>query len=200
MKNIIKLIHFQLFGLLFAPLIVTLFIDFLLRLITNYNYFFLYSIPCLYGFFFISLLGWFYSIVSNILENFPSVMHNKLNYIKYLLIIPCLDILLFFCILFYYFYILKQEVYFKDFVGGIIILFLMYTPIYILSLIFFTYIIIVIAKSVKTIELEREVKFKEYIKDVFLFIIFPIGLWFLQPRLNLIFNDFENIVIENHET
>lgn len=46
-------------------------------------------------------------------------------------------------------------------------------------------------RLLNTIEKEREVTFSEYILDFFLVIFFPIGIWILQPRMNLVAKKFE---------
>ncbi len=51
-----------------------------------------------------------------------------------------------------------------------------------------------IAKTVKSVELQREAHFSDYIGDFFLIWFFPVGIWFIQPRINRIvqrdqFND-----------
>ena len=43
-----------------------------------------------------------------------------------------------------------------------------------------------IAKTLKTIELNRIPGIGEFIGDLFLFFLWPIGIWFLQPRINKI--------------
>ena len=42
------------------------------------------------------------------------------------------------------------------------------------------------AKTLKSAELQREAHFSDYIGDFFLFWFFPVGIWFLQPRINRI--------------
>jgi hypothetical protein len=44
-----------------------------------------------------------------------------------------------------------------------------------------------IPKSLKSIELGREATFKEYIVDALLLFALPIGIWFIQPRVNRLF-------------
>ena len=39
-------------------------------------------------------------------------------------------------------------------------------------------------KLLTSIELDREATFREYLLDFFLLLFFPIGVWFLQPRIN----------------
>ena len=42
------------------------------------------------------------------------------------------------------------------------------------------------AKSIKTIESGRKAKLGDYLGDFFLIVFLPIGIWFLQPRINRI--------------
>lgn len=41
-----------------------------------------------------------------------------------------------------------------------------------------------VAKTYKTAELQREVSFSDFIGEFFLVWFYPVGIWFLQPRLN----------------
>lgn len=41
-----------------------------------------------------------------------------------------------------------------------------------------------IAKTIKTAELQRDVKFSEYVGEFFLVWFYPIGVWILQPTIN----------------
>ncbi|MBK0404393.1 hypothetical protein I5M27_15450 [Adhaeribacter sp. BT258] len=52
----------------------------------------------------------------------------------------------------------------------------------------FYYTIAFPAKVLKTIELNREAKFGEYIGLFFMIIFWPICIWFLQPRVNRVAN------------
>ena len=42
------------------------------------------------------------------------------------------------------------------------------------------------AKIIKSIELNKEAELGEYIADFFLILFLPIGIWFIQPRINKI--------------
>ncbi len=44
-----------------------------------------------------------------------------------------------------------------------------------------------VPKSLKTLELGRKVTFTEFILDSLLMFAFPIGIWFIQPRINKIY-------------
>jgi len=44
------------------------------------------------------------------------------------------------------------------------------------------------ARLLNSVEQQRDVSFKEFAGDFFAFILFPIGVWWLQPRINKIFD------------
>jgi hypothetical protein len=46
------------------------------------------------------------------------------------------------------------------------------------------YAVLFAAKTLKTIELGRPAKIDEYAGEAFLIWMFPLGVWFVQPRLN----------------
>lgn len=54
-----------------------------------------------------------------------------------------------------------------------------------------------VPKSLKSIELDRKVRFKECIVDTILLFAFPIGVWFIQPRINRLIS--VNELLENEK-
>ncbi|MES2557188.1 MAG: hypothetical protein V4604_13615 [Bacteroidota bacterium] len=48
------------------------------------------------------------------------------------------------------------------------------------------YVLYFVAKTLKSVELQREAHFSDYIGDFFLIWFFPVGVWFIQPRINRI--------------
>lgn len=65
-------------------------------------------------------------------------------------------------------------------------LLLILTAIHLFSTFCYLYIIYFASKTIKTIEENRKVKFKEFQTDFILMCLFPIGIWILQPRVNKI--------------
>ncbi len=49
-------------------------------------------------------------------------------------------------------------------------------------------------KELKSIELGREAKIGEYAGDVVLMLMWPIGIWFIQPRINKVLSERDTIV------
>jgi len=56
------------------------------------------------------------------------------------------------------------------------------------------YCMYIIARTIKTAEIQRAARFDDFIGEFFLIIFFPIGIWFIQPRINKILtNDLNNL-------
>jgi len=51
------------------------------------------------------------------------------------------------------------------------------------------YCLYFISKSLKAVELQRDVTFNDYAGEFFLIWFFPIGIWFIQPRINKLFDE-----------
>jgi hypothetical protein len=61
------------------------------------------------------------------------------------------------------------------------------TPLFVLFGLVYSYYSL--SKSLKSSQLRREVRFSECILDLVQLLIFPIGIWFIQPKLNLLSDD-----------
>lgn len=46
------------------------------------------------------------------------------------------------------------------------------------------YIMFFVAKTIKTVELQRQVKFGDFAGEFFLILYYPIGIWIIQPKIN----------------
>lgn len=64
------------------------------------------------------------------------------------------------------------------------------------------YCLYFISRSIKTADVQRKVGFSDYAGEFFLLWYFPIGIWFVQPKINKVvqrgvgFNPGEDIVVE----
>jgi len=71
-------------------------------------------------------------------------------------------------------------------IGFILPLILVMVLLHFFSIFCIIYILYFIAKTLKSVELQREAHFSDYIGEFFLMWCFPIGIWFIQPRINKI--------------
>ena len=57
---------------------------------------------------------------------------------------------------------------------------------YVISIFIYIYPIYLTAKTLKTMELKRDVNFRNFMKECFLLLFYPIGVWIIQPKINLL--------------
>ena len=67
------------------------------------------------------------------------------------------------------------------FVGGMIGIIL---PLHLLSMFGIFYSMYFVAKTFKTVELQREVSFSDFAGEFFMIWFYPIGIWIIQPKIN----------------
>jgi hypothetical protein len=116
------------------------------------------------------LLLWMYSIASGLQDNIPSSV--KLNF-KRFKVIFFLTILLLIIISF----VMTLQLHSTTNLGFIelLILFVMFG-------IFYT--LVFTARTFKTCELQRQVKFSDYAGEFMIFWFFPLGIFVIQPKVN----------------
>ena len=57
-------------------------------------------------------------------------------------------------------------------------------PLHLFSMFCIFYSLYFVAKTLKTIELQKEVNFSEFAGEFFLIWFYPIGIWIIQPKIN----------------
>jgi hypothetical protein len=132
------------------------------------------------------LYGWYWSINIGLKSKIPDSIIMRSEKFK-LFFIAALTLSLF------------STVYIDDFINGIILNMTESTDLnnlfiklgglltyYLTSLFIYIYPIYLTAKTLKTIELKRDVNFKNFMKEFFLLLFFPIGVWVIQPKINLL--------------
>lgn len=57
-------------------------------------------------------------------------------------------------------------------------------PLHFFSMYCSIYCLYFAAKTFKTVELQRETRFSDFIGEFFMFLFYPIGIWIIQPKIN----------------
>lgn len=134
--------------------------------------------------FFLGLFGWFWSIATGLQHKIPVGVKMKIRKFKIFLIIPMIYIPLVFGLMDNLFdnatNVAGEP---NEALIGISIAIMF--PLHILSIFGMFYSIYFVAKTSKTIELQKEVTFSDFTGDFFLLVFFPIGVWIIQPKINL---------------
>ena len=128
--------------------------------------------------------AWFYALGTNLHKKLPGSVEMNLTKFKIFLVIPFLFIL-FVCLLMLF--MINNSIAGKEppTIGvGILGILL---PVDLFSFFCIFYCLYFNAKVLKAVELQREVSFEDYVGEFFLIWFFPIGLWFIQPKVNKLF-------------
>ena len=133
-----------------------------------------------------SLFGWFYAVGISLNKKLPTSAPMRLGLFKAALLVPAIYILAILLVLV------------NRFIGipvsnnpGLAI-FAVVIPLHLLSMVGIFYCLYFNAKELKTVELQRPVKFEDFIGEFFLFWFYPVGVWIIQPKLNKIFHSEAN--------
>lgn len=73
--------------------------------------------------------------------------------------------------------------------------FLFIIPLHLLSMACIFYCLYFNAKALKTVELQRPAELSDFLGELFLIWFFPIGIWFIQPRVNAIFRSEHEAIV-----
>jgi hypothetical protein len=178
-QTFLKAKHWQLFLLTFGiPLILQLIFLFsiLLNIPTDFTRLYFNFLPFLLLLLTAILFGWFWSIVFGLKSKLPSMMKIKLTNFKIFYFTPLIYILF---ITGWLNIVLSG--------GDVNPLYLAFIiPLHLFSMFCIIYTLYYVAKIFKSVELQREVSFSDFIGEFFLIWFFPIGIWFIQPRINKI--------------
>lgn len=194
MKIFLMLKHWQLFGLLLGIPMIFQFIS-LGAIITSNDptkamFFFPIIMVLFVGLFF----SWFYTLGTNFHKKLPLSAKMNLTKFKIFLFIPVAYMLLISV------FMVKM---FSDIADGgqsNPAVFALIVPLHLFSMFCIFYCLHFNAKALKSVELGRPVTFNDFSGEFFLLWFFPLGVWFLQPRINKIFADQsenDNIQITN---
>ncbi len=140
--------------------------------------------------------GWFWSTGIGLQKFIPTEINLKTNKFKIFFFIPLIYVCFLLVISATTFYGFSSG---SNAVGGIVgkMLFVV-IPMHLLSMFSMFYLLYFISKTIKTIELKRDVTFGDFAGEFFMIWFFPIGIWIIQPRINnILLKKYPNIRTNN---
>jgi hypothetical protein len=141
------------------------------------------SIPILELLFVMIFLGWFYILGTSLYSKIPRNLNFRINFFKfnlfYLLVLILSFIAVFLIVFTGNFEIINK-------IQNIGLFMIMYG---VFSSLYLNYFI---SKALVTVEKQDSVKFENYFLEIMFFMIFPVGIWILQPRIRKIFQIKDN--------
>ena len=184
--------HWQLFLLTFGiPIVfqIIMMVSMFSDLVTNtnpdpekmFNYIKIFPIIMLLfmGIFF----GWFWSVAIGLQKKVPENVTMKVKKFKIFFFIPMVYML---CVMIFMSYTINVLIKSgsEPNVGLLGIMFAIIIPLHLFSIFCIFYTLYFVAKTFKTVELQREVEFSDFTGEFFMIWFYPIGIWIIQPKIN----------------
>ena len=196
-KKFLKAKHWQLFSLTFGipmlfqiGLMVTMFANIGIErtpnmsIMVNYLMFF----PIIMILLMAIQFGWFWAVGMGLQTKVPENVKMKIKKFKIFFFIPII-------------YLIFISILMSIAIGGIIesekiinvgliaSLFIIIIPLHLFSMFCIFYSLYFVAKTYKTVELQREVSFSYFAGEFFMIWFYPIGIWIIQPKINKMIED-----------
>jgi len=122
------------------------------------------------------LMGWIYSIGVGLQREIPDHLRRPTRFFKLTIIFP----VIYFAAAFAFVFNRMALTFLSSYVDGFAII----LPLHLFAMFCMVYMLYYSAKTLKTAELQRETSFTDFAGEFFLIWFFPIGIWFLQPKIN----------------
>lgn len=129
------------------------------------------------------LFGWFWSVAIGLQKKVPQDISMKVKKFKIFFFIPLVYLLLlmfFINIAIDGFDTANPEPNIAFIAGSFAVIF----PLHLFSIFCMLYSMYFVAKTFKTVELQRPVKFGDFAGEFFILWFYPIGIWIIQPKIN----------------
>ena len=128
------------------------------------------------------IFGWLWSVAIGLQKKVPDNITMKVKKFKIFFFIPIVYIL---CLMFFMTFVMNGLIDGGEPNAGLIrgIVFVI-VPIHLFSIFGIFYTFYFAAKTIKTVELQREVKFSDFGSELVMIWVFPVGIWLIQPKIN----------------
>lgn len=139
--------------------------------------------PAIMILFMLIYFGWFWSVGIGLQKKVPEHIKMKVKKFKIFFFIPMvymLGIIIFISFAMNDLISSGQEPY-PALLGALMAIVI---PLHLFSMFCILYTLYFVAKTFKTVELQREVKFSDFGGEFFMIWFFPVGIWIVQPKIN----------------
>lgn len=176
---LLKLRHWQLFVMIIGlPLIIQI-VLMVIFAVTHDSTWLVILLPVVAIVSLGSFFSWFYSLGNGLYKKLPPKVDLNIRFFRISIFLPVVYIFLFIGFMLISLFLDKGEPNLYYFFAII--------PIHFFMMFCVVYQLYFISKSLKSVELQREVTFNDYSSEFFLIWFYPIGVWFIQPRVNRLF-------------
>lgn len=183
MTKLLHLKHWQLFLLLFGIPFLAEIVASVFAIISPERSLVFVVFPILMLLFVGLYFSWLYTLAVQLHKKLPATVHLNLARFRLFFFFPLIYLAAFMV----YMSFTMRDPENMDIPGtgllGLII------PLHLFSVFCIIYSLFFIAKELKSVEWGRPVTFNDFAGEFFLIWFYPIGIWFIQPRINLLFDE-----------
>ena len=129
-------------------------------------------------------LGWFWSIGVGLQSRIPDDIPMKVGRFKAFIVFPLIYIVL---LLVYIGFMFNSLISNSEPPNPAI--FMLIFPLHLFAMFCMFHSLYFVAKTIKTAELQRKTTFGDFAGEFFLLWFYPVGIWFVQPRVNKLAKD-----------
>ncbi|MEP2279525.1 hypothetical protein [Maribacter sp.] len=152
--------------------------------VVNENLFYFDFFPYIMILYIVIFFGWFWSMAIGLQKNIPSEITMKVQKFKILFFIPLIYIILLLVFMGGLFSGISTNSF--SLIGWPLYIFVL---LHLFSMFCIFYSMYFVAKTIKTAELKRKVKFGDFAGEFFLLWFYFIGIWIIQPKVNTLYKN-----------
>ncbi len=155
--------------------------------------------PWMFVFYLISMLvlfGWFYAIVVRMDALIPAPLKINMRRFKIFFFIPLIYFALIFSVVIFVMMNIKMLRPPED-IGPIVAIIFLIFPLHLFCMFCIGHTFYCVGKSIKLAELQRAVKFEDFVGEFFLAWFYLVGFWILQPKLNKLVSEEYKAEVQN---
>lgn len=129
--------------------------------------------------------GWFWAMGVGLQSKVPEGVNMKVGRFKFFFFTPIVYFLLLMGVIFIGTYAATNGAFENNpspepYIGLVFLL----IPLHLFAMFCSFYCLYFVSKTIKTVELQREASFSDYVGEFFLLWFYPIGIWIIQPKIN----------------
>jgi hypothetical protein len=143
--------------------------------------------PLVMIFYLAAYYGWFWTIGTQLQRLVPQGVTLKVGRFKVLLLIPVIYLVTVMTLLVFFFNNFNpaaMEAGNMPDVSLLPIFMVIFIPLHFFAMFCIFHSMYFVAKTIKTVELQREVSFSDFVAEFFMLWFYFIGIWILQPKIN----------------
>lgn len=189
-KKFLKAKHWQLFILVFGlpmlfytVMMVTIFISISNGTDPSSILFGMAFFPIVMLLFISMQFGWLWSIAIGLQPKVPENVTMKVKKFKLFFFVPLIYIVLISIFMGLFANQIMQSGN-PPSIGLVASFMVIIIPLHLFSIFCIFYTLYFVAKTFKTVELQREVRFSDFVGEFFMIWFYPVGIWIIQPKLN----------------